>query len=870
METKTLSLPLILSQNGECERCVNRLQESLTLIKGVESATINVERATLMLSYDPNLVSLSRLEGLARDLGAGISRRFIHETLTITDIDCADCAAKLEGAIARLPGVLYVSVNPVTAGMRLEYEADQISRGAIVACIQELGYRVVEPSAMVGAGQRISVFRISGMDCADCALTIERNVAAMPGVRKAKVNFAAARLTVWHAPQVVPEEVARAVEQTGYGASPETSQAVAAEAPFWRRNRRALLTAGSGLSLVLGFILSLLGVSSLLSTAAYALAMVLGGYLIARSGLYSLWRSRTIDMNLLMTIAALGAAAIGEWAEGATVVLLFSLGNTLEGYTMDRARGAIRAIMELAPNTARVRRGNNELTLATEEVQVGDVVVVRPGEKIPMDGEVVGGSSVVNQASVTGESVPVEKGLGDEVFAGTLNERGYLEVRVTKPYRETTLAKIIQLVEEAQAQKAPSQRFVDRFAHYYTPAVIAIAVALALVPWLLFGQPFGFWFYRALVLLVISCPCALVISTPVSIVSGIASAARAAVLIKGGAYLEAAGALKVLAFDKTGTLTVGRPQVTDVVSLGKYAADEIIHLAAAVEGRSEHPLAAAVLRRSNDVNKRSDHRHEVTDFEAVTGKGVQATLDGETYYVGSPRLFQELGKLSSEAERIIERFQSEGKTVLLVGTAQELLGIIGVSDHLRAGAGTAIAELRRDGIQRLVMLTGDNEGTTRAIAQQAGVDEYRAGLLPEAKVEAVKELLSRYGKVGMVGDGVNDAPALAAATVGIAMGAAGTDVALETADIALMADDLGKLPYAMGLSRKALGIIKQNIAFSLVIKALFLAMTFPGWITLWLAIVADMGASLLVTLNGMRLLGYDGAKRRDKSSSDVV
>ncbi len=844
----------------DCERCLGRLRDSLAQIKGVDQVEVRPDRARLAVAFDPETVALSRLEDLARDLGAGIATRYVHEVLQITDMDCADCASKLEATMRQIPGVEFVTVSFTGGTMRLEYENGSVNRADILGRIQGLGYGVVESPAV--AENAPSEFHVSGMDCADCARTIEKNVAAIPGVASARVNFAAARLTVQHAPTITADEIIRVVEASGYGATTVHARATVPERSFWVRNRRALLTAASGIALLIGFVFGWLGAPVLASRVLFAAAMLLGGYHVARSGLYGLVKSRTLDMNVLMTLAAVGAAAIGEWSEGATVVFLFALGNTLEGYTMDRARGAIRALMALAPNEARVRRDGTVRTVPVEDVKVGEVVLVRPGERVPVDGRVVLGSSGVNQAAITGESLPVEKSVGDEVFAGSYVERGYLEVEATRPFAENTISRIIHLVEEAQSQRVSTQRFIDRFSRFYTPVVIAGAVAFATIPWLVLGWPFEPWFYRALVLLVIACPCALVISTPVSIVSAIARAAGMGILIKGGAHLEELGRLRVIAFDKTGTLTMGRPEVTDVVPLNHLSAAEVVHLAAAIESRSEHPLAAAILRRSHHDARSSEHAdalahaHEVADFEAVTGKGVRARVDGSVYYVGSPRIFQDLGQSLSAVEDRIQALRQDGKTVLVVGTDTTLVGLVAVADRLRAGAAAAVADLRRVGIDRIVMLTGDHEVTARAIAQAVGVDEHRAGLLPGDKVAIIRDLQARYGKVAMVGDGVNDAPALAAANVGIAMGVAGTDVALETADVALMADDLGKVAATIDLSRRALGTIHQNVAFSLLIKAAFLVLTVPGLVTLWLAILSDTGASLLVTLYGMRLLRF--------------
>lgn len=563
------------------------------------------------------------------------------------------------------------------------------------------------------------------------------------------------------------------------------------------------------------------------------------------------------DMNLLMTVAVLGAAAIGQWHEAATVIFLFALAETLEDFSLDRARAAIRKLLDIAPKEALVKRNGHAVGVPVEAVEVGEVIVTRPGEKFPLDGEVVAGSSAVNQAPITGESLPVEKSVGDTVFAGSLNGHGALEVKVTRLIQDTTLARIIRMVEEAQEQRAPSQRFVDRFARYYTPAVLIGAVLVMSLPPLLFAQPFGVWFYRALVMLVIACPCALVISTPVAVVSGLASAARQGVLIKGGIYLEQAGNLKVIAFDKTGTLTKGTPEVTDVIPLNDHTSTHLLRVAAALESRSEHPLAQAVLRKAQAEGLPLP---EAEDFQAVAGKGAKGNVEGRSFTLGSLRLFHELNVETRGAQEVVQRLQDEGKTTILLGSDSRVraddhvCGVIGVADDVRPAAAEVIAHLRPHCVAKTVMLTGDNEGTARAIAQRVGIDEYRAELLPEDKVTAIRELLSQYGNVAMVGDGVNDAPALATATIGIAMGTAGSDTALETADIALMADDLTKLPFAIHLSRSALRIIRFNIAFSLSIKGVFLLLALVGKATLWMAVAADMGASLLVIANSLRLL----------------
>lgn len=554
-----------------------------------------------------------------------------------------------------------------------------------------------------------------------------------------------------------------------------------------------------------------------------------------------------------MTIAIIGSALIGEWGEGATVVILFAISEALEKYSMDKARQSIESLMVIAPKEAFIIRNGQELIAPVEEIDIGDVMIVKPGEKLAMDGIVIKGTSSLNQAAITGESVPVTKSAGDEVFAGTLNVEGLLEVKVTKLAADTTLAKIIHLVEEAQAERAPSQTFVDTFAKYYTPAIVALAFLISVIP-PLFGGGWSEWIYMGLSVLVVGCPCALVVSTPVSVVTAIGNAAKNGVLIKGGIHLEAAGSIKAIAFDKTGTLTKGVPSVTDVISFAGNER-EWLTIAAALEKGSQHPLASAILQKANEMGLPID-RINVLHFQSLTGKGITAKVNGENYYAGSPNMFHDLlgHKMNEALTRQIEALQSEGKTIIIFGTINEILLLIAASDQIRDVSREVIQKLHKLGIERTVMLTGDNIRTAEAVGTLAGVTDIKADLLPGDKLNAIKELRRTHHSVAMVGDGVNDAPALAAATVGVAMGGAGTDTALETADIALMADDLNKLPFTIKLSRRAVRIIKQNITFALAVKAMALLLVIPGWLTLWIAIFADMGATLLVTLNSLRLL----------------
>jgi Cd2+/Zn2+-exporting ATPase len=557
-------------------------------------------------------------------------------------------------------------------------------------------------------------------------------------------------------------------------------------------------------------------------------------------------------MNVLMSVATVGAVGIGQWAEAASVVVLFAAGSALRAYAIDRTRGAVRALAGLAPDEVLVRRGDSEVVVRAEDVEVGETVVVRPGERLAVDGRVFEGSSAVDEAPVTGQSVPVEKGPGDEVYSGSLNGQGGLLVEATKRAGDSTLQKVARLVEEAQASKAPSEQFVDRFSRVYTPIVVAAAVVLAVVPPLL-GAGFGEWFYRALALLIIACPCALVISTPVTVVSGIGAASRRGILLKGGAALEAAGRLKALAFDKTGTLTEGRPVLSRVVALGKPdGRDEALVLAAALERRSEHPLAHAILSAGAERAADGSGLPPVANFRSVAGRGAEGEVAGQRYLIGSPRLFAERGIPLDGASEALEAVERAGETPVVLGGYAGPLAVFGLADAVRPAAKATVEALRKSGIGEMVMLTGDAPAPARRVAEELGIG-YRARLLPEQKTEAVRELVASHGDVGMVGDGVNDAPAFAAAPVGFAMGAAGTDVALETGDVALMQDDLPRLTEAVVLSRAAERIIRQNVAVSILVKGLFVLLAPFGLVALWLAVLADMGTSIAVTLNGLRL-----------------
>jgi Cd2+/Zn2+-exporting ATPase len=711
--------------------------------------------------------------------------------------------------------------------------------------------------------------KIKGMDCAECALTLEKGVNTLSGIKEAQVSFTLGKMDLDYDPAATnTETIVKRVRELGYdvdeGDREEGSGRQRTLGRFLRRYRKEAFTISAGLFIVLAFGLRLTGGPPRVSDVLYVAATLVAGYPVARAGWASMRTARSLDMNVLMTLAAIGALVIGEFEEGAMVTFLFGLGNLLERYTLDRARNAIRSLMELSPQRATRVTEHGEQEVHVDDLRIGDRIIVRPGERIPMDGRVLEGRSAVNQAPITGESVPVEKEPGAEVFAGTVNGNGALTIEVTRLAADNTLARIIEMVEEAQAQKAPSQRFVDRFARYYTPIVVFGAFLVAVIPPLAGFGAFGQWFYRALVLLVIACPCALVISTPVTVVSGIARAARAGVLIKGGAYMEQVGALRTVAFDKTGTLTEGRPVVVanrcdnvtpEPAPSACTNCRDLIAKAAAVEARSEHPLGQAIIERAREMGLQ-DAYAPAEDVEATTGRGVRGRVEGHEITIGSHE-FVHNGEHRDAFCQQVELAEREGwTTIVIADECCDQWGYVTIADAPRESAPRVIEALKGVGIEHTVMLTGDNEGTARKIAAQVGVDEFKARLLPGDKVDAVEELLARYQRVGMVGDGINDAPALARATVGIVMGAAGSDAALETADVALMADDLTKLPFLIGLSRRTLSIIRQNVAFALLVKALFLGLAVAGVATLWMAVFADMGASLLVIFNGMRVLGY--------------
>lgn len=709
-------------------------------------------------------------------------------------------------------------------------------------------------------------FRIHGMDCADEVALLKRALVPVVGAAgRLQFDILRGKMTVTAGePAVDAERIVREVARTGLRAEIWSEQ-LAVQKGSGRNIRTALTTACGVLTgAAFGYHASQSGFMRalgsegagqaeavpVLSMLMYAAGIIAGGWHIAPRAWLAARRLRP-DMNLLMTIAVIGAAAIGEWFEAATVTFLFAVSLALEAWSVGRARRAVEALLAIAPPTARVLAADGtQSEVPAAQVLAGTRILAKPGDRIALDGTVRKGSSQVNQAPITGESLPVEKAPGADVFAGTINGSGALEIEVTRVAGETTLAQIIRMVGEAQSKRAPAEQWVDRFALVYTPVIFAMAVAIAVVP-PLFGGDLSEWIYRALVLLVIGCPCALVISTPVSIVASLASAARNGVLVKGGAFIEAPAKLRVVALDKTGTLTEGRPKVVEVTALGTHTEDELLRAATAIEAHSDHPLARAIVEFAK---ARGVSAPAATEVRAVDGRGVTAHYDGRQYWLGSHRYLEELGQETPSVHDQLEAMSAPGRTAVIVGTDDHVCGFFGLADAVRPESITALQDMRDAGVEHLVMLTGDNRATADNIARVTGVDDVRAELLPADKVAAVEGLVQRYGTVAMIGDGVNDAPAMGRATIGIAMGAAGSDAAIEAADIALMSDDLSKLPWLIRHSRRTLGIIRQNVVLSIGVKVVFLALTLFGSASLWSAIAADMGVSLIVVANALRLL----------------
>jgi Zn2+/Cd2+-exporting ATPase len=788
-------------------------------------------------------------------------------------MDCGGCAKTIEATLQQLAGVAEAKVSFATERLGVTYDPQQVDEASIRDRVTALGYTIAaipnQPTLDQALSTRTLQAHVGGMDCGGCAKTIAVNLQQLAGVAEATVNFASERLNVTYSPQQVSKaEIIKRVTDLGYTveldqtADIATDTSDAAENPsapvpsrkvdlggwqFWLKTRRGQTVVFSGIGLLLGLIAERLLSLPLIAQGFYAISLIIAIVPILRAAWIAL-KLRRADMNLLMTLAAIGAAILGQWFQGALVIFLFALGTTLQNFTLGRTRNAIRDLMDLTPTTATVRRNGQEVSVTVEGIQLGELLTIRPGQRIALDGIVISGVSTVDQSPITGESLPETKEKGDHVFAGTLNQTGFLEVEVTHTVRDTTVAHIVHLVEEAQESRAPIQQWVDRFSAIYTPIVLLLAAGITLVPPLLFAQPFQVWFYKALVLLVIACPCALVIATPVSLISAIGAATRQGVLFKGGNALEAAGRLTTLAFDKTGTITQGMPAVQQVHSLGSLSANMVLLIAASLEQQSEHPFAKAIVTQATTQGLELEPPES---FTAIPGKGIWAKFGQAIYFVGNRRLFEEQGiELAATAKSLLAEIESQGQTPVLIGTQQGVVGAIALADGLRLESAEAVRLLKRIGLKRLVMLTGDRSAVAQQVAQQVGIEEYQAELLPEDKLQAIYKL-RHTGVVGMVGDGINDTPALASAHVSFAVGK--IDVALEAADIVLVGNDLRRLGDAIQLSRRTLSVIQQSITVALVLNATFIILGVLGVIGLPIAVLEDMGSSLLVTLNAMRL-----------------
>ena len=756
-----------------------------------------------------------------------------------------DCTTRLETALAERKGILraHLERDKSPVNLCLHYDPNQLTLSDVKRLAERAG------ALIINRFHHESI-AVEGMDCSDCVTVIEHSVARMDGVLSVNVNYPAEKMWVEFDNQKVNRTaIEKRIISLGYEIPSDGLRS------WYQENRELLFSLLSGLLLLIGWLGgAFLSFPALLSTGFYLAAYILGGWDISQHAWHAIKESH-FDTDLLMVMAALGAAALGEFAEGALLLFLFSLGHALEERALDRARAAVRALADLAPKFALVRRDGKELELPVESLKLDDLVIVRPGVRIPMDGVILTGNSGVDQSSVTGESLPIDKAPGDQVFSSTVNGEGVLEVKVMRLAKDSTLSRVMKMVEEAQAQKSPTQQTVEKFERIFVPAVLIITALIIIVP-PFFGVEFRVSFLRAMTLLVAASPCALALGTPASILAGVAQAARNGVLVKGGMHLENLGRLKAIAFDKTGTVTHGKPEVTDIVafqSAGWKEAD-LLSIAAGAESRSAHPLAQAVVRAAQTKGVPVSVMDEV---ESLTGRGLRAVSNGKTIWIGNQKLMDEAGvTLAADAIQKAQSLQQSGKTLFWVAEDKTAVGLLALADTLRQEAASTMKALKKIGVAHTIMLTGDNVRSASAIAAQVGLTEYRADLMPEDKLIVIRDLVKEYGQVAMIGDGVNDAPALANATVGIAMGGAGTDVALETADVALMGDDLSKLPFAVGLGRATRAIIVQNLFISLGVIAFLVITSLAGIVSIGIAVIFHEGSTLVVVANALRLLGF--------------
>lgn len=859
-----LDLQLVLPDAHDAhDHCITRLLDTLKGRPGLAEAHIvdgESKSPELCIHYDPAVLPLVRVREVVQSAGAQLTSRFGHLVLrTDTSMHAREArgsALSLRG----LPGVMEAEVAG-SGAVRIEYDRSVVSEQALLAKAAELGIRtsdppVAAPAQSPGAGTE-----------AGPVAAVAEHAGAGPG----------------HGARHPADD--HAGHSHAQGKDEHAGHDHAHGGPLGEQSE-LIFAALAGLLLLGGWLLER-GAAGLgwLPTACYVAAYFFGGFFTVKEAFENL-RARRFEIDTLMLVAAAGAAALGKWAEGALLLFLFSLGHSLEHYAMGRARRAIEALAELAPDTATVRRADRTEVVAVKTLQVGDVVVVRPNERLPSDGVVVVGTSSVNQAPVTGESVPVDKRPADDpkaalaafdrvgaehrVFAGTINGSGAIEVMVARRAEQSTMARVVKMVMEAEAQRSPTQQFTERFERIFVPLILAL-VGLLLFAWVVIDEPFATSFYRAMAVLVAASPCALAISVPSAVLSGVARAGRGGVLVKGGGPLENLGTLTSIAFDKTGTLTEGKPKLTDAVAAQGASEDELLAVALAVEEHSDHPIASAIVTGARERLAGRAGTLAALDVKSITGRGVQAQVEGELVHIGKPVLFTELpdSALPPAVREANEKLVAAGRTTMVVRKGAQFLGVLGVMDTPRPVAAKVMAELRALGIERLIMISGDNQQVADAVAKSVGLTEAKGDLMPEQKVEAIKELRKAHGKVAMVGDGVNDAPAMANATVGIAMGAAGSDVALETADVALMADDLAQLPFAVGLSRSTSRIIKQNLWVSLGVVAVLIPATIFG-LNIGTAVLFHEGSTIIVVVNALRLLAYKARSPQESAVAEVA
>lgn len=767
-----------------------------------------------------------------------VATPFSNYNFKVTGMDCSSCAITIEKALRPLDDVTNPKVNFSTSKLSVGLKS-QSSINQVTQILKKLGYGIEENDS----NQNYTTFSIEGMDCGSCAKSIEKHLNNLPYVNDTQVSFSTGKMQIdFEGNQT--KNIEKEVSKIGYSATLQSSNKN--NNTKWHLFSKPII---STLFLILGIVSSMVSLPIWLTNLMYIIAIVVSGIKPLKSGYYAI-KSKSLDMNVLMSVAVIGAILIGEFFEGAIVVLLFTIGTLLQTISIDKTRNSIQSLMDITPTEANVVTERGIISKNLKNISVGEILLVKPGDRIPLDGTIIEGYSSLNQAPITGESIPVDKTINEETYAGSINENGTLKIRVSRLVKDTTLSKIIHMVEEAQENKAPTQAFIDRFSEIHTPIVFILALLVMVVPPIFSLGTWGEWFYKGLELLVIACPCALVISTPVAIVTGIGSAAKKGVLIKGGNHLETLGTLSALAFDKTGTLTEGRPKVSDIKTI-ESDKEMFLDIALSLEAYSTHPISNAIV---DYVSQFKSITYDVTDFENIVGRGVKGKIDHNNIYAGNIKLIESINENIENYKDEIYSYEQQGYTIIIIASSDKIYGFITVEDPLRSDINQTIQQLNGANIKNTIMLTGDNKGTAYKIAQLSGIKEVYAELMPEDKLSAIRDLQNKGYRVGMIGDGINDAPALAQSEVGIAMGGIGSDTAMETADVVLMSDNINQLTDTISISKKVKNIIKQNIYFSIIIKIIAFILVFPGLLTLWLAVLSDTGAAILVILNSLRLL----------------